>query len=123
MSFALSGDSQPIYHRADIAHIMNALESGNSCAIIGISNIGKSHLLRSLRRPDVQREFLGAQRDDYIIIYVDFNLMWEMSDQGFYEVILRGITAPPASGDTLADAVTTLEDVTASLRKLAGKDG
>lgn len=92
MGLALSGDSQPIYHRADIAYITNALRGGNSCAIVGMSNIGKSHLLRSLRRPDVQREFLGAQRDDYIIIYVDFNLMWEMSDQGFYEVILRGIS-------------------------------
>ena len=82
-----------IARQDDIAYIVDALADGECCSIVGMSNIGKSFLLRSLRHPEVRRRFLGDARDNYILVYVDFNLMWEMTDQGFYEVILRGITS------------------------------
>lgn len=115
MSFATSAVSQPIYHRADITYIASALRSGNSCTIVGVSNIGKSSLLRSLRRPDVQRALFGAQRDAYLVIYVDFNLMWEMSDQGFYEVILRAISS---QADTLTDDTETINRIRRAYQEL-----
>jgi len=75
----------------DLAYIMGALSEGENCSLIGMSNIGKSYLLRSLRRPEVQRRWGAPGSSSMILVYVDFNLMWEMTDQGFYEVILRGI--------------------------------
>jgi hypothetical protein len=86
-------DTDHITRGQDIAYVMEALADGDCCSIVGMSNIGKSFLLRNLRRPDLRQAFLGNAADNYIMVYVDFNLMWEMTDQGFYEVILRGITS------------------------------
>lgn len=84
-------NSFDIARKEDISYILETLGQGECCSIVGMSNIGKSHLLRSLRKPEVRKQFLGEIADKIIVIYVDFNLMWEMTDQGFYEVILRGI--------------------------------
>lgn len=75
----------------DLAYVMGALSEGENCSLTGMSNIGKSFLLRNLRRPEVQRRWGAPGSGSMILVYVDFNLMWEMTDQGFYEVILRGI--------------------------------
>ncbi len=93
MSIQPTPQEPPLYHQEDIAYVMNALSEGACCSIVGMSNIGKSHLLRSLRRAEVRQQFLGSGAEDHTFVYVDFNLMWEMTDQGFYEVILRGITS------------------------------
>ena len=37
----------------------------------------------------MQAEYLGDAARDYLFIYIDFNQMLEMSDQAFYELLLR----------------------------------
>jgi hypothetical protein len=54
-----------------------------------VSNTGKSYLLRALARANVRRALLGEPVDGDIFVYVDFNLMLEATEQGFYELILR----------------------------------
>jgi hypothetical protein len=98
-----------IARRDDLEFIADALGDGDCCSIVGMSNIGKSHLLRSLRRADVLGEFLGSTAASYIVVYIDFNLMWEMTDQGFYEVILRGIMS-------VVDRLTTDEQTSRKIR-------
>jgi hypothetical protein len=77
----------------DIAYIMECIADVECCSIVGVSNMGKSVLLRSICRPEVKQRYLGPRADDYALIYVDFNLMVEMTEQGFYELILRNILA------------------------------
>jgi len=74
---------------ADVAYIMECIEDGDCCSIVGLSNMGKSTLLRSLPLPAVKRKYLGDRTADYIFVYIDFNLMLELTEQGFYELILR----------------------------------
>jgi hypothetical protein len=62
---------------------------GDCCSIVGVSNTGKSYLLRTLANPQVRQRLLNEAIDDSIFIYVDFNLMLEATEQGFYELILR----------------------------------
>jgi hypothetical protein len=71
----------------DVAYVMDCVASGDCCSIVGVSNIGKSVLLRSL--PDLYEQYLDTGVDKYTFVYVDFNLMSQMTEQGFYEVILR----------------------------------
>ncbi len=71
----------------DVSYVMDCVASAYCCSIVGVSNIGKSTLLRSL--PVSYQEYLGAAADSYTLVYVDFNLMSQVTEQGFYEVILR----------------------------------
>jgi hypothetical protein len=71
----------------DVSYVMDCAASADCCSIVGVSNIGKSMLLRSL--PDLYEEYLDSAVDSYTFVYVDFNLMSQMTEQGFYEVILR----------------------------------
>ena len=78
---------------AAVAYIMECVEDGDCCSIVGLSNTGKSTLLRSISSPAVQRKYLGNRADDYVFVYIDFNLMLELTEQGFYELILRSTLA------------------------------
>jgi len=83
----------------DLAYIMECVEDGDCCSVVGLSNTGKSTLLRSIPLPAVKRKYLGDRADDavftskYLFVYIDFNLMLELTEQGFYELILRSTLA------------------------------
>jgi hypothetical protein len=66
----------------DAAYILERLADGICCAVVGVSNTGKSRLLRHVARQDLP----GAT-----LVYVDLNLMLNMTEQGFYELVLRCI--------------------------------
>jgi hypothetical protein len=67
---------------ADLQHLKEALAEGACCSIVGLSNIGKSMLLRTAAE-DSSAKVLN--------IYVDCNLMPALTDQSFYEVTLRAV--------------------------------
>ncbi|MGD1991847.1 MAG: winged helix-turn-helix domain-containing protein [Anaerolineae bacterium] len=62
------------------------MKNGWCCAVVGLSNTGKSTLLRSYRKPKGS-EAPPSERE--ILIYVDCNRMLDLSEQGFYEAVLR----------------------------------
>lgn len=103
--------SQPFSRDEDMRYITQRVIAGDCCALVGVSNIGKSHLLRTWRHPEAVRAYLGEATDGLGFVYIDFNLMLEMSEQGFYELILRSVLtllreAPtePAIHDQVNDA-------------------
>ncbi len=75
--------------QAERAALFAAVREMRCLSVVGVSNLGKSALLRSLTDPAVQAEHLGAQKDDYLFIFVDFNQMVEGTEQAFYELTLR----------------------------------
>lgn len=87
-----------VLRRASLAHVLDCIEDAFSCSIVGLSNVGKSRLLRSLCQRDVQAASLGAQADEFVFVYVDCNMMLELSEQGFYVAVLQ------ATRDVLAQA-------------------
>jgi hypothetical protein len=78
-----------ILRRDSLALILDCVKDARSCAVVGLSNVGKSLLLRSLCQAHVQADCLGAQADEFIFVYIDCNMMLELSEQGFYEAVLR----------------------------------
>nr|MBC7245790.1 winged helix-turn-helix domain-containing protein [Chloroflexota bacterium] len=82
---------QLIDREDDIAYIMNCISGADCCAVVGLSNMGKSTLLRSLSLPEVPTQLLGSKADQYVFVYVDFNLTSQVTEQGVYEVILRNV--------------------------------
>lgn len=90
--------------QTNLAHILGCVEDARSCAVVGLSNTGKSWLLRSLCWEQVQAFYLGAQADEHIFVYIDCNMMLELSEQGFYETVLRttrDVLAQDDIGETL----------------------
>ena len=69
-----------LYHRVDKSRCVS---------LVGVNNVGKSSLLRDFRDQRV-RETLHPEIDGHIhIFHVDCNRLLEVSEQAFYELILR----------------------------------
>ena len=75
--------------RADLAALFSAVHDMHCVSVIGVSNLGKSVLLRAMTDPQVQREHFGDEAASHLYVYVDFNQMLEMSEQAFCELVLR----------------------------------
>ncbi len=79
----------PVLRHAQIDHILRALAAGQCCAVYGLSNTGKSPLLRSLAEPEFTQRFSELAGGPGVLFYVDCNRLVELSATGFYEVVVR----------------------------------
>jgi energy-coupling factor transporter ATP-binding protein EcfA2 len=100
----------------DLNYISDCVRAGECCALVGPSNVGKSTLLRSLARAESPRRCSPQSgQPQAMTIYLDCNLMAEMTEQGFCELILRGLLAEArrqAPQSELADALRSLHGQT-----------
>lgn len=81
----------PLSRKEDLAYIADCVKDNRCCSIVGASNIGKSSLLRDLTRPEIVERFFENTGRTLCFVYIDFNLMLQMIEQGFYELVLRTI--------------------------------
>ena len=80
------------YTRAeDIAYLAGCIEENACCAVVGVSNTGKSTLMRQLQKPSVLSSLTPLEAEQLGFVYVDLNLQLQMTQQGFYELTLRTI--------------------------------
>ncbi|MGD8466417.1 MAG: helix-turn-helix domain-containing protein [Anaerolineae bacterium] len=93
----------------DSLYILQRVMDGDCAAIVGMSNTGKSYLLRSLALQSIHQQLLDAQGQEYVFVYVDFNLMLEASEQGFYELVLRCLLEELTRLDATAEYLNTLQ--------------
>ncbi len=91
--------------------LIQAVLEGNCAAIIGLSNMGKSALLRELYAPATHALLMDGRNDDYLFVYVDCNLMAERSEQALYEVTLRSIIAALRRADSPIALIAGLSDL------------
>lgn len=95
----------------DAKHILGNLNNLHCVEVTGFSNLGKSSLMRLLAQPDVWLRELGEAGSEFLPVYVDCNRMLEMTDQGFYELVLRCLqeSSPQLAEDAeLTTAYATL---------------
>jgi len=100
--------------RQDELHsLLDHTSRGQSVSVVGVSNMGKSDLLRDLSRPEVSallRSDLAGQLQPF---YVDCNRMLDQTEHAFYEIVLRVIItelqkSDPALTDDLRREYDTL---------------
>jgi hypothetical protein len=87
---------------ADLERLQDALAEGACCSVVGLSNVGKSMLLRTAAEDSSVKA---------LSIYVDCNLMPALTDQSFYEVTLRAVldAVKQLGKKAPVDVVTRLE--------------
>lgn len=73
------------------SQLLGYLAARNCIAITGLSNSGKSTLMRSLASPQAEALFKQAGKRRGFLIYVDCNRAVSISAQAFYEVVLRTV--------------------------------
>jgi DNA-binding winged helix-turn-helix (wHTH) protein len=71
--------------------VLADMAAGHSVSIVGLSNTGKSMLMRSLVEEDSQRQYEKLSGRTGYLVYIDCNRAVAISDQAFYEVVLRSI--------------------------------
>ncbi len=86
-----------------VTQILQMLADRHCVAIVGLSNMGKSMLLRSMREPSVTARYTQITGKPAIFLYIDCNSMIELTGQGLYEAILR--SAQEALADRAPDLV------------------
>jgi len=87
-----AGNTGELIRAEEIAYVMDCIADGACCSIVGVSNVGKSDLLRAVYSVESRKLFL-PDAGQYVFIHIDFNLMVALTEQGFYELILRSTLA------------------------------
>lgn len=72
----------------ELEYIIDRIQHGQCCSVIGPSNIGKSSLLRSLPRSEVRAYCAQAGQPAPVVVFVDC-LEAGGGEQAFYELLLR----------------------------------
>jgi len=81
------------YRQNILIHIFNLVQSVESCYVIAAASIGKTRLLDFMMRPDVQENYLKEHAKNTLLIRVDMNRLNEISDLGFYELLMSAIVS------------------------------
>lgn len=95
--------------QADAGYLFDCVRDAVCCSLVGISNMGKSALLRLLAEPGVHPAYLGGAASLHSCVLVDCNRMLELSEQGFYELILRCVQDRLAVEDAEAGLLARLQ--------------
>ncbi|MBS1253602.1 MAG: Sensory transduction protein regX3 [Anaerolineales bacterium] len=101
----------PIGREDDLRHVVNCIADAKCCSIVGVSNMGKSALMRALSLPAVKQAALAEAADEHLWVYVDCNRALDRSEQGFYELLLRSIRDKVVSRGDMPALLTQLNDV------------
>jgi hypothetical protein len=101
-------------HVDELEYILACVANADCCAIVGLSNMGKSTLLRSVG-PFALQHLGQVQANQHALIYIDLNLMVDMTEQALYELILRSVRARL---EVLDEALPILERVQEAYQRI-----
>ncbi len=72
----------------ELEYIVDCIRHGHCCAVVGPSNTGKSHLMRSLPREEIRQHCFVEGGSPLLMVHIDC-LEAGGSEQAFYELLLR----------------------------------
>ncbi len=71
--------------------LLEHLALGHCVSVVGLSNSGKSTLLRMMTTPQAKKIYASHADREALLVYIDCNRAVAISSQAFYEVVLRSI--------------------------------
>jgi len=87
---------------------------GHSCSLVGLSNSGKSRLLRSLATPKIRQQLTPANATPVVVALVDCQMAAE-DEAAFYELALRQVIAAAQQGNIAASTLGVLKTAQAEM--------
>ncbi|MGC8780150.1 MAG: winged helix-turn-helix domain-containing protein [Anaerolineae bacterium] len=117
----LSRGHASLLRQSDLQALFAALRDMHCVSVVGVSNSGKSALLHAAADPAVRARFLGNDAAGFLPIYIDFNRMLDMTEQAFYELILR-CTLDVLNGCAAGPACEAMQRVQAAYEVLIKPD-
>ncbi len=75
----------------EIRFVIKSLVAARSCSIVGLSNMGKSSLLRDICSQQGASLLPTGQSNDFLFVYIDCNLMPMRSERALHEATVRNI--------------------------------
>jgi hypothetical protein len=110
----------PILHADLLAWLYDRAARSHCVSLVGVNNVGKSSLLREFRDPRVQALLRPELNSHIHIFHVDCNRMLEVSEQAFYELIMRVLmqTLHTADPNLLQDIQQAYEQLISPPSKL-----
>lgn len=83
------------FRRDLVSAVMECIRGGESCALVGVSGVGKSALLRRIRQPHVKAHYLDEKAkeasdtsaDNCLFVITDCNLLVEPVEWGLFELM------------------------------------
>lgn len=73
----------------EIRSLLSAVRAAECASIVGLSNTGKSTLLRAICAPEVREAIWEESDSGWLFVYIDCNLMPERSERALHEIVLR----------------------------------
>jgi len=105
-----SSNTSTLTRTADLSYLATCIANNDCCSIVGVSNVGKSTLLRRMKDATALLKFVpNIDTDTFACFYIDFNLQLEMTGQGFYELVLRTILNKLQTLSPEADILAKIE--------------
>ena len=83
--------SFPPIRRSQVEIILTAVAAGECVALSGLSNTGKSPLLRALPGLEHGAQYARLAGHPGALIYIDCNRVVELTAHGFYEIVVRSL--------------------------------
>lgn len=80
------------FRRVLMSALMACIRSGESCALVGVSGVGKSALLRHLQKPVFKKHYLGENSERVLFVFMDCNLLAEQTEWGVIELLVESIS-------------------------------
>ena len=96
--------------RTELEYLINSIQQGHCCAVVGPSNTGKSLLLKSLPLDEVRQHCARTGHKAPVIVFVDC-LEAGNSEQSFYELMLRRTLEELVTSDVSASTVEGLRNL------------
>ncbi|MGH2521488.1 MAG: winged helix-turn-helix domain-containing protein [Anaerolineales bacterium] len=81
----------PPLRRQQIEQLLSIVAGGECAALFGLSNTGKSPLLRALPAPENLAHYEQYAGRPGALVYVDCNRVVELTSTGFYEIVVRSL--------------------------------
>lgn len=81
--------SSTLLRQDELRDLLHLAAAARSVSLVGVSNMGKSTLLRDLCRPDLAAALGLPATADLRFFYIDCNRMLDQSAHAFYELIAR----------------------------------
>ncbi len=105
-----SGNSPSAFRAEAVSQVFEWLRLGESGAIIGMSNVGKSALFQHLLDPRVEEDHLFEEAQNYTFVRLNLNNLPDFKNRSVYSLILDQLEVQEGSGLKEATLKTVSEN-------------